>query len=568
MSPSVATSLGARSVRRVAQHRLLSVSAQPSAAAANKPKQTYSEYDFPEKHEAPVITRTGPTAARPPPPSPSSPSRTIPASRSIGPDRPGFIPPNVARESLEVPRPEITTLPNGVRVGSVETYSQVSTVGVLLDYGSRQEVDECAVPGGGGRTVSTAGVNHLSELLAFQSTSRHGAEEVKNVMENLGGATFAQSSREQMMYCVDVLRPNVGEAFGLLGDTINDPRIDDAEVEEMKHVVGYQLMDMMPQVMLGEGLQMAGYGPVDGKPQQLGRPHLCTAEGLPGLTAESVRAYREQNLLNNPKGIVVAGSGIEHGRLVELADEAFGSMTQSDGGAAGDRTVPSAYTGGEYRLEQPPSPNPAKEEFTHVALAFETGGWHSPDLVPVCVLQTLLGGGSSFSAGGPGKGMYSRLYRTVLNRWSWVESAEAFTSFHSESGLWGISGSCRPEAAGQMTAAVVEQFHALEGGLVGDEELSRARNMLKCNVLTQLESRLVLFEDVGRQISTYGKVEDAASMCEKIDSVTGEDIQRIVRETLTRPVTMSTVGRDISRVPRLDDVSRMLGSRPKKRSWF
>lgn len=90
-----------------------------------------------------------------------------------------------------------------------------------------------------------------------------------------------------------VLRPNVGEAFGLLADTVNDPRIDDAEVEEMKHVVGYQLMDMMPQVMLGEGLQMAGYGPVDGKAQQLGRPHLCTAEGLPRLTAESVRAYRE-----------------------------------------------------------------------------------------------------------------------------------------------------------------------------------------------------------------------------------------------------------------------------------
>lgn len=34
-----------------------------------------------------------------------------------------------------------------------------------------------------------------------------------------------------------------------------------------------------------------------------------------------------------------------------------------------------------------------------------------PDIVPVCVMQMLLGGGSSFSAGGPGKGMYSRLYR-------------------------------------------------------------------------------------------------------------------------------------------------------------
>ncbi|CAN0347924.1 unnamed protein product, partial [Ectocarpus sp. 8 AP-2014] len=42
---------------------------------------------------------------------------------------------------------------------------------------------------------------------------------------------------------------------------------------------------------------------------------------------------------------------------------------------------------------------------------------------------------------------------------------------------------------------------------VTDEELSRARNMLKCNVLTHLESRLVLFEDIGRQMLTYGRRE-------------------------------------------------------------
>lgn len=40
------------------------------------------------------------------------------------------------------------------------------------------------------------------------------------------------------------------------------------------------------------------------------------------------------------------------------------------------------------------------------------------DLVPITLLQTLMGGGSMFSAGGPGKGMYSRLYNVtpILNR--------------------------------------------------------------------------------------------------------------------------------------------------------
>lgn len=38
------------------------------------------------------------------------------------------------------------------------------------------------------------------------------------------------------------------------------------------------------------------------------------------------------------------------------------------------------------------------------------------DFIPFAVLNMMMGGGGSFSAGGPGKGMFSRLYLNVLNR--------------------------------------------------------------------------------------------------------------------------------------------------------
>lgn len=37
--------------------------------------------------------------------------------------------------------------------------------------------------------------------------------------------------------------------------------------------------------------------------------------------------------------------------------------------------------------------------------------------------------------------MYSRLYRNVLNGFSYVEQANAFMSPYAETGLWGISTS-------------------------------------------------------------------------------------------------------------------------------
>ena len=568
----VATRLQQSYTRRLfaAQVQTSEVPTSSSTDAAAK-KTTYSSNEFPDRQEPPIITRTTSSSTASKKATQSRTQYIISPTRSIGPTRPSYIPPNVPLEQLEVPETKITTLPNGVRIGSMENYSQVSSVGVLLDFGSRHELDEYTIPSTNNTTVSTAGVNHIMELLAFQSTKNHSGDEIRHIMENLGGASFATSSREQMMYCVDVLRPNVKQAFNILGETIKCPMIEEIEVQEMKQVIEFQIMDMMPQILMGEGLQMAGYGPIDGKKlQQLGRPHFCTPESLPNLTAQSVHAFREQYLLNRPKGIVVSGSGIEHDALVELADANFGHISAATEPSVDNdsRTIPSIYTGGEYRLQRPPNPNPAKEEFTHVAIAFEVGGWHSLDLVPTCVLQTLLGGGSSFSAGGPGKGMYSRLYREVLNKYGWAESAEAFTSFHSESGMWGISGSCKPSTSRELTRVIVDHFNKLENEFVTDEELDRARNMLKCSVLTQLESRLVLFEDIGRQILTYGKREDAMTMCAKIDAVTKEDIREVVRKAVKKPPTISTVGIDIRNVPRVEEVTQWLGQGFTKKSWF
>lgn len=59
----------------------------------------------------------------------------------------------------------------------------------------------------------------------------------------------------------------------------------------------------------------------------------------------------------------------------------------------------------------------------------------------------MMGGGGSFSAGGPGKGMYSRLYLNVLNRYHWIYAATAYHHSYADSGLFCIHGSSHPSQA-------------------------------------------------------------------------------------------------------------------------
>lgn len=462
-------------------------------------------------------------------------------STAITPDIPRSIPPNVPAAELETPETLLTVLSNGVRVVSQETYGQVSTVGMVSAVGSRLE----------DQSRSETGVTNLLEVLAFGATAKHTGMQVTELLQDWGGTRFVSTGREQTLHCIDLLRPNVDKAVDLLRSVLLEAQFLPEEVQDAKQALEYQAMDLPPELLLGEGLQTAAFG----ADQQLGQPHFCPAEALPNLSADTVHNYWQRQFVQNPAGLVLAGAGVRHEKFVEMAEQNFGHLVQVDDMEAGRRLVqPSVYRGGQSRLEQPPTQH--SDGFIRVAIGLHVGGWHSDDLVAACVLQTLLGGGNSFSAGGPGKGMYSRLYRQVLNRYGWAESAEAFTAFHGESGLWGISGSTVPHKARDMIQVFAEHLARLAVEPVSDEELDRARNMLKCNVLTQLESRLVLFEDLGRQVLTYGVREDMHTTCEKIDAVSKEDLTKLALQSLSQPPTLASVGHDLSHMPQQEEVAQ------------
>ena len=88
-----------------------------------------------------------------------------------------------------------------------------------------------------------------------------------------------------------------------------------------------------------------------------------------------------------------------------------------------------------------PTPLP---ELAHVSLGLESTSFTDPDFFAFAVLNALMGGGGSFSAGGPGKGMYSRLYLNVLNRYHWIYACTAFNHSYSDSGIFCINASSHP----------------------------------------------------------------------------------------------------------------------------
>lgn len=199
-----------------------------------------------------------------------------------------------------------------------------------------------------------------------------------------------------------------------------------------------------------------------------------------------------------------------------------------------DLRRPAHYTGGFVALPPiPPPANPMLPRLSHIHLAFEALPISSPDIYALATLQTLLGGGGSFSAGGPGKGMYSRLYTNVLNQHGWVESCIAFNHSYTDSGIFGISSSCSPTRTTEMLEVMCRELQSLtmDNGYsaLQTQEVNRAKNQLRSSLLMNLESRMVELEDLGRQVQVHGRKVGVREMCDQIEALTVEDLRRVAR---------------------------------------
>lgn len=476
---------------------------------------------------------------------------------------------------------QITTLPNGLRVASEALPRSFAGVGVYIEGGSRFEND------------SLRGVSHIMDRLAFKSTSRRSADEMLEQVEALGGNIQCASSRESMMYQAATFNNAVAPTVELLAETIRDPSITDPEVTEQIETARYEIREIWskPELILPELVHTAAF-----KDNTLGNPLLCPEERLAAIDRSTVLTYRK--LFYQPERIVVAFAGVEHGEAVRLTEKFFGDMNKgeqpalestgsetsegeisdSEAGSASsspqssphllsripffknistsapqhatvnntppslrDIQRPAHYTGGFLSLPPQPPSLSGLPTFTHIHLAFEGLPVGSDDIYALATLQTLLGGGGSFSAGGPGKGMYSRLYTNVLNQHGWVESCVAFNHSYTDSGLFGISASCLPGRTAAMLDVMCQELRALTltAGFsrLQEAEVARAKNQLRSSLLMNLESRMVELEDLGRSIQVHGRKIPVRDMCRRIENLTVHDLRRVAAMIVGGKVT-------------------------------
>lgn len=499
--------------------------------------------------------------------------------------------------TINVPQPkdlteldQITTLPNGVRVASEALPGSFSGVGVYIEAGSRfenrylsgvshivdrlalkstekrsaEEVVETAESLGGNMQCVSSRESMMYQAATFNSaiptatellaeTIRHPRITDEEVQQEL---TTAQYEITEIWKKPELILPELVHMAAFKDNTLGNPllcpmeripEIDksvvrayrDAFYRPERTVVAFAGVPHAEAVRLATdyfGDMKAAEQPAlspTGSETSLGSASsdsdASSVSFLSSTSTSSSPSQQSPSMLSRIPLFKNLSTSASHNASV-LSSRAI--LPSSE-----EMARPAHYTGGFVSLPvQPPSLNPNQPTFTHIHLAFEGLPIASEDIYALATLNTLLGGGGSFSAGGPGKGMYSRLYTNVLNQHAWVESCIAFNHSYTDSGLFGISALCLPGRTQAMLDVMCHELRALtlETGFsaLGHVEVTRAKNQLRSSLLMNLESRMVELEDLGRQVQVHGRKVPVREMCRKIENLTVADLRRVASQVV------------------------------------
>lgn len=387
---------------------------------------------------------------------------------------------------------EQITLPNGLRIVTEQVEGvRSAAIGIWVGTGSRYE------------KAAEGGSAHFIEHMLFKGTEKRSAADIARETDAIGGQINAFTTKECTCFYARVLDSHVEQVLDILWDMVYCSRFDQKDVETERGVILEEIgmYQDTPDDLCSERLFSAVY-----PGSSLGRPILGKANTLKAITGDGLRDYQKKHYL--PENTVVSLCGSFPSAVLEEIKSRFSTLARGK--------VP-GYRSARY---QPALTLKRKAtEQNHLTLAFPGLSYLSPSRFCLQLLSSILGGGMS-----------SRLFQELREKRGLCYSVYSYGAGHEDVGLFNIYAALsRDTEQDALTSirSVVEDFltHGPEA-----EELERAREQSKANVLMGLESTQARMSHMGRSLLFSNEIMSPEGIIEAYDSVTSDDVITLARE--------------------------------------
>ncbi|MES2985992.1 MAG: pitrilysin family protein [Patescibacteria group bacterium] len=416
---------------------------------------------------------------------------------------------------MNVPKPKKLT--NGLRYLIVPTDSQTVSVSVLVKTGSAYE------------TKKENGIAHFLEHMMFKGTKKRlSSKDIAIDFEKIGAFNNAFTSHTMTGYWAKSQKDHAHTILEILSDIYNNAQFRNVEIEKEKGVVLQEMAmyEDMPQDKVSTMFDALIY-----PDQPHGRSVLGTKETVSSLTEQQLRKFYDTHYGRERTWIIISG-GVDGAAIEKDIKKYFQSKNDVAMQSATDVPEPKiSKKGSKYSLFE------KKTDQVHLIIGMEAEGLEHTDKFTYNLLATILG-----------RGMSSRLFMKMREELGICYYANAgYSASTLKAGQFALNAGVDVKRVDLAIKTLLEECELLTTELVSDDELAKAKQMIKAATAMSLE----LSEDVANfyafQYISQVEVLTPEQIYKKVDKITKEDVLRVAKKTfVVKNMYVAAIGPNIS----------------------
>ncbi|XP_065283843.1 cytochrome b-c1 complex subunit 2, mitochondrial [Dermacentor albipictus] len=414
---------------------------------------------------------------------------------------------------------ETSTLPNGLTVTTLENYSPITRLAIVVKAGARYE------------DGSNLGITHTLRNAATLATKSHSKFAITKNLEYIGANLTACSTREHLIYLLECNRDDVHLALKFAEEVAFHPAFKHWEVKDVAPHLHKELalFQQNREAVLMEALHAAAFrGGLANS--------LYIKDFLVGHYCHEKLAHFVKKHVSAPRAVVsVVGADCKR-----VTDALKGLELSTNPGA---EFLPSKFGSGESRME-------SAGEFVDAAVVAEGAGWRNPkECVALGVFAHLLGLGPRLP--------YSESQATKLGEAAAKATKKPFAATalnvnYTDTGLFGVALAGHPDDMDKLIKAVTSQVRTV-AQKVADKDVQDAKQKMKAAVQYDRECHSHVAVEMGVHVSRIGQPWRHDELLQAIDAVTTQDVATVAARVSKGKPAMAAVGR-LHNTPHVDEL--------------
>lgn len=394
-------------------------------------------------------------------------------------------------------------LQNGIRIIYKYSNSSVSHIGVFINTGSRDELE------------NEQGMAHFIEHMAFKGTTKRKAFHILNRLDNVGGDLNAFTTKEHTCLYASMLTEYTARAIELFSDIILRSTFPEKEMDKEKTIILDEInsyLDTPSESIFDDFEEQLFF------PHPIARNILGTPDSIKKIRKSGVMRFINRNFTSSQTVISFIGK-TPFNKFVSLSEQYFAEMEAKN--IQRERFAFNGYKPKKKVLTK-------ETHQTHVLTGTIAYSLDHPKKTGMYLLNNLLGG----------PGSNSRLNMALRERKGFTYHVESNYQPFSDTGYFNIyMGTTLPNPDATVEIAYKE-LKKLTASKLGTLQLHRAKKQLAGQIALGYESKQNEMLSIGKKLLNNIKVDPLETTIKKIDNITAEDIIDVANEIL-RPSQFS-----------------------------